>query len=66
MSILLFLFSFLPSFSFLSSGLVAHVSSGFHVSFVGVSLKGVAREGWVDILVVLDMDGVHWSFLVAC
>jgi hypothetical protein len=52
--------------SFLSSGLVAHVSSGFRVSFVGVSLEGVVREGWVEVPVVLDMDGVHWSFLVAC
>jgi hypothetical protein len=66
MSILLFLFSFLLSFSFLSSGLIAHVSSGFRVSFVGVSLEGAAREGREEVLVVLDLDGVHWSFLVAC
>jgi hypothetical protein len=47
-------------------GWVAHVSSGSLVSFVGVSLEGVGREGWVEVLVVLDMDGIHWSCLVAC
>jgi hypothetical protein len=64
MSILLFLFLFLLSFfSSCLVGWVAHVSSGSLVSFVGVSLEGVGREGWVE---VLDMDGIHWSFLVAC
>jgi hypothetical protein len=47
---------------FVSIGLVAHVRLGFRVSFVGVSLEGAAREGWEEVPVVLDMDGVHWSF----